>query len=54
MTDRRKIHIWTGRSNQSSFRHVDTLTFGQTLTALSDPHILKEKGMQQSGRKVKI
>lgn len=49
MTERREIHIWTGQSNRSPFRHVDTLTFGQTLTAPSDPHMLKGKvGVQQS------
>ena len=33
MTERREIHIWTGQSNRTPFRHVDTLPFGQTPTA---------------------
>lgn len=50
MTQRREIHIWTGESNRSPFWHVDTLTLEQTLTAASDPHILKEKVWVQQSR----
>lgn len=52
MTGRREIHSWTGQSNRSPFWHVDTLAFGQTLTAPpSDPHILKKKKKSLSATK---